>query len=179
MLDTWTFVCTCMHVYFPFSRFLSLSLSLCHSSCVLVLPKKIGGFLNNLLWWCFKQSLMVVLLLMTLLWKVASSFTFFLWWLTKGNKLMVCYMREKKQMENLLPLQRELSFLYKQWRVVIKVWRCWDNRIFGDLQYRSLNYNHHNIAIAKITCSNLKKNFLSSLFFRILHFIFPFQIKVF
>ncbi len=172
----------CVHVCMCISP--SLDFSLCLSLYVILLVfwsflKKIGGFLNNLLWWCFKQSLMVVLLLMTLLWKVASSFTFFLWWLTKGNKLMVCYMREKKQMENLLPLQRELSFLYKQWRVVIKVWRCWDNRIFGDLQYRSLNYNHHNIAIAKITCSNLKKNFLSSLFFRILHFIFPFQIKVF
>jgi hypothetical protein len=33
---------------------------------------------------------------MALLWKVASSFTFFLQWLTKGDKLMVCYMKGKK-----------------------------------------------------------------------------------
>jgi hypothetical protein len=77
----------------------------------------------------------VVILLMVLLWKVASSFIGFMWWLTKGDKLQVCHRREKK-VENLSPLQRELSFLYKQWRVVVmKVWRCWNNRNSRGLLY--------------------------------------------
>jgi hypothetical protein len=75
-----------------------------------------------------------LILLMALLWKVASSFTLFMWWLTKGDKLMVCH-RKGKKMENLFLVQRELSFLYKQWRVVVmKVWRCLNNRNSRGLQ---------------------------------------------
>jgi len=33
----------------------------------------------------------------------------------------VLYEGKNNNMENLSPLQRELSFLYKQWKVVIKV----------------------------------------------------------
>ncbi len=111
LFDTWTFyVCVCVCACISPSFNFSLSLSLCHSFCVLVFP--------NIFWWVSKQSPIVVILLMVLLCKVASSFIRFMWWLTKGDKLLVCHRREKK-MENLSPLQKELSFLYKQRRVVV------------------------------------------------------------
>jgi hypothetical protein len=80
--------------------------------------------------------------------------------------------------ENLSLLQRELSFLYKQWRVeVMKVWKCWNNKNSRCLRWCSLNNNHCSIAIAKITCNNQENNFISSFFLKILHFIFFYKSK--
>lgn len=92
VLDTWISVCVCMCALSLLIS-LSLNLSFCRSFCVTVLP--------DIFWWVSKQCPVVVLL--ALLWDVASSFALFFRWL-RGREIAggatgdgVFYCGEKKQ----------------------------------------------------------------------------------
>lgn len=89
-------ICLCVYVRVFLSLFISLSLNLsfCRSFCVSVLP--------HIFWWVSKQCPVVMLL--ALLWDVASSFALFFRWLAEGEGSLVMqqdtgffYCGQKKQ----------------------------------------------------------------------------------
>jgi hypothetical protein len=123
VLDTWTSVCVCMCACFSLSWSLCLNLSFCRSFCVSVLP--------DIFWWVSKQCPVVVLL--ALLWDVASSFALFFQWLAEGEGSLVVQQdtgffiaaRKNKKVEKLFPLRAIIYCHHQPCHTCIVVIASW------------------------------------------------------